>query len=403
MTSIRNARIVLGVTGGIAAYKAADVASKLVQAGATVHVVLTEAAEQFVGRATFEAITKQPVHLSVFEPWRDDWFGHVSLGELADVIVIAPATANTLAKLASGLADDMLGATVLASSCPLLIAPAMEHKMLHHPATAANIETLTARGAVMIGPETGRLASGDAGDGRMSEPVTIIGAIRKALGESGVLAGRRVVVTAGGTRERVDPIRFVGNRSSGLMGYSIAQSMIDRGAQVTLISGPVALPAPYGAELVQIESAAELLDAVRSATRGADALIMSAAVSDYRPSRQFTSKIKKDQTGDGLTVEFVTNPDIVAEISEPGLIKVGFAAETENLIENARRKLQAKALDMVIANDAERTIGSPDSQATLIYPDGRTESLEPMPKADLADLIADRVATLIDKNGPARR
>lgn len=403
MTSLRNARILLGVTGGIAAYKAVDLASKLVQAEAAVEALLTQGATHFVTAASFEAITQRPVHMSVFEPWRENWHGHISLGQQADVIVVAPATADSIARLATGRADDMLGAAVLASSCPLLIAPAMEHQMYHHPATQANLATLRDRGVRLIGPESGRLASGDMGDGRMAEPTKILGAIRQCLGENGPLRGRRVVVTAGGTRERLDPIRFVGNRSSGLMGYALAQSLIDRGASVVLVTGPVALVPPFGAEVVGVETAIEMQRAVAEATSQADALVMSAAVSDYRPMRESPSKIKKDNLGDSLTIDLVANPDIVAGVSGDNILKVGFAAETENLLENAQRKLNSKSLDMIVANDAEMTIGSSTSQATILYRDRDAEPLPEMPKHELAGVIADRIAEHLSQPPSAER
>ncbi len=385
----------LGVTGGIAAYKAADLASKLVQLGAEVTTVLTESAARFVGEATFEAITQQPVHTSVFEHWRHDWHGHVSLGQRADLIVVAPATAGTLARLAHGFADDMLGAAILASTCPLVVAPAMEGAMYHHPATQANLTTLIERGVLPVGPERGRLASGEIGDGRMSEPLDICGAIRQALGRTGLLAAKSFVVTAGGTREALDPIRFVGNRSSGLMGYALAQALIDAGGQVTLITGPVCLKPPYGSRVVSVTTAIEMQEAVSDAVSDADALVMSAAVSDYRPEKQFRSKLKKDQTGDSLSITLVANPDVLAGVNRAGLLKIGFAAETDDLVENARRKLVSKSLHMIVANDAEATIGSQTSQATLLYSNGAVESLEEMPKADLAVLIVERIGQFL--------
>lgn len=398
--SIRGARVILGVTGGIAAYKSADLASKLVQLGVEVDVVLTEAATRFVGEATFEAITQRPVHTSVFEPWRSDWHGHVSLGERADVIVVAPATASTLAHLAHGFADDMLGAAVLASNCPLVVAPAMEDAMYHHPATQANLALLRERGVMQVGPERGRLASGDIGDGRMSDPLDICGAIRLAAGRNGPMAGKRIVVTAGGTQEPLDPIRFLGNRSSGQMGYALAQSSIDAGAEVVLITGPTCLRPPYGVEVVKIGTVTELQSAVQDAVGRADVLIMSAAVSDYRPASRSSSKIKKETSGDALTIELAANPDVLAEVNNPGLLKIGFAAETESLVENARKKLVNKSLDMIVANDAEATIGSPRSQASLIYPGGECESLEEMDKTSLADLIVERVTRMLrDRRG----
>lgn len=396
LTSIRDSRVVLGVSGGIAAYKAADLASKLVQLGAGVSVIMTESATRFVGVTTFEAITKQPVHTSVFEEWREDWHGHISLGRSADAIVVAPATASTLARLAHGLANDMLGAAVLSSDCPLIVAPAMEDAMYRHPATQENLSMLRSRGAIQVGPEEGRLASGETGTGRMAEPLTICGAVRQALGASGPLAGRRVVVTAGGTQEPLDPIRYIGNRSSGLMGYALAQVSIDAGAEVTLISGRSCLQPPYGAIHVPVGSVAEMKDAVERAVRGADVLLMSAAVSDYRPETRYEQKLKKDVAGSSMTVNLVANPDVVAGVQEPGLIKIGFAAETDALTENARTKLDAKTLDMIVANDAEATIGSPTSQASLIDADGTIESLDEMPKAALAEIIVERVVRLLE-------
>ena len=401
MSSIRGARIVLGVTGGIAAYKAADLASKLIQLGATVRVVMTESATRFVGTATFEAITKQEVHSGVFEQWREDWHGHISLGQRADAIVVAPATASTIARLAHGMADDMLGAAVLSSTCPLIIAPAMEDAMFRNAATQANLEVLRARGVIQVGPETGRLASGELGEGRMSEPLDICGAVRQVLGRNGPLAARTVVITAGGTREPLDPIRFFGNRSSGMMGYALAQAAIDAGALVTLISGPSCLKPPIGAQLVSVETVAEMETAVVKAVEGADVLMMSAAVSDYRPETTFASKLKKDQAGDALAVKLVANADILAGVREQPIVKIGFAAETESLVENARRKLLAKSLDMIVGNDAEATIGSPNSQAVLLLADGTIESLDEMPKTDLAEIIVNRASQLLEQRARA--
>jgi phosphopantothenoylcysteine decarboxylase/phosphopantothenate--cysteine ligase len=377
-------------------------ASKLVQLGARVSVVMTDSATRFVGATTFEAITKQRVHTSVFEQWGEDWHGHVSLGQSADAIVIAPATASTLARLAHGLADDMLGAAVLSSGCPLIVAPAMEDAMYRHPVTQDNLNKLRSRGVIQVGPEAGRLASGETGIGRMAEPLTICGAVRQVLGASGPLAGRRVVVTAGGTQEPLDPIRYIGNRSSGLMGYALAQASIDVGADVTLISGNSCLQPPYGSAYVPVGTVAEMKYAVEQAVRGADVLLMAAAVSDYRPESRYEQKLKKDLSGDSLAVNLVVNPDVVAGIQEPGMIKIGFAAETDALIENARKKLSAKSLDMIVANDAEATIGSPNSQASLIHADGTIESLDEMPKAELAEIIIERATRLL-RCRPAQR
>jgi phosphopantothenoylcysteine decarboxylase/phosphopantothenate--cysteine ligase len=392
---LRGARILLGVTGGVAAYKAVDLASKLVQQGALVDAILTESGREFIGPASLNAITRRPVHGSVFEPWRDDFTGHVSLGEESDLVIIAPATANAIATLAHGLAPDMLFSAVLASTAPILVAPAMEDTMYRHPATQQNLETLRQRGVMLVGPETGRLASGEYGVGRMSEPMSIVGAARMALGRQGVLAGKRIVVTAGGTREALDPVRYLGNRSSGLMGYAVAQSAIDAGADVILISGPTNLPTPYGAVRIDVQTAIEMRNAVVEAVKGAQAIVMSAAVADYRPKDVRTEKIKKTELGATLSLELVTNPDIIAGIDEPGLLKIGFAAETSNLVEHARKKLEQKGLDLVVANNAEQAIGSKDNQVTLVWPSGRVEDLPLLPKEDVAALLIERISALL--------
>jgi phosphopantothenoylcysteine decarboxylase / phosphopantothenate---cysteine ligase len=397
MTVLRGARVLLAVTGGIAAYKAADLASKLVQAGARVDVLLTEAAQRFVGEATFQALTKRPVHTGVFEPWDESYFGHITLGHEADAIVVAPATAHVIARLAHGFADDMLGAAALSTTAPLIVVPAMEHTMFHHPATAANLATLRSRGAVQVGPERGRLASGEEGDGRMAPVETILGAIRLTLGRSGRLAGRHVVVSAGGTQEPIDPVRFIGNRSSGLMGFALAQAALDLGARVTLIAGPTNLSVPHGATAVRIATAIEMFEAVRAATVDADALVMAAAVADFRPADPVSRKIKKTAGNDRLCIELARNPDIVASVDRPGLVKIGFAAETDDLVENARRKIAAKGLNLIVANDAEATIGSRTSTAVLLTADGGTESLPELPKEALATVIVERLTDLLDR------
>jgi phosphopantothenoylcysteine decarboxylase / phosphopantothenate---cysteine ligase len=395
VTGLFGAHVLLGVTGGIAAYKSVDLASKLVQAGATIDVILTAAGSRFVGPASFEAITKRPVHSDVFEPWRGDWHGHITLGHQAHVIVVAPATANSIAKLAHGIADDMFGSAALSSSAPLLLAPAMEHEMYHHAATKENLEILRSRGAVQVGPERGRLASGEVGDGRMAEPTSILGAIRLMLGAQGPLAGRRVVVTAGGTQEPIDPIRFIGNRSSGLMGYSIAQALIDQGAMVDLVSGPTSMRQPYGACLTPVRTADEMMSAVMTAIDGADALIMTAAVADYRPTNSRMEKIKKSEIGVSLSLDLTQNPDILAKTQREGLIRIGFAAETSHLIDYARQKLEEKQLDLVVANNANEAIGQPENEATLLNRDGSVEHLSRMPKPELAAIVVDRLRELL--------
>jgi phosphopantothenoylcysteine decarboxylase/phosphopantothenate--cysteine ligase len=388
--------VLLGITGGVAAHKSVDLASKLVQQGAKVDVVLTESSRQFVGPAGLQAITRRPVHGSVFEPWTESYAGHITLGEESDLIIIAPATTNVIAELAVGLAPDMLGAAVLASTAPLIVAPAMEDTMYRHPATQQNLETLRNRGVVLVGPDSGRLASGENGLGRMSEPPEILGAARAALGRHGVLAGKRIVVTAGGTREALDPVRYLGNRSTGLMGYAVAQAAIDAGASVILISGPSSLPAPYGAVRIDVQTAVQMKEAVHDAIEGAQVIVMAAAVADYRPKDVRSEKIKKSELGATLSLELVANPDIIAGIDQPGLLKIGFAAETSNLVLHAQKKLKEKGLDLVVANNAEQAIGSRDNQVTLVWPDGVVEEIPLLPKDQVAELLVDRIARILD-------
>lgn len=392
---LSGARIVLGVTGGIAVYKAADLASKLVQAGAVVDVVMTAGAREFIQPLTFQALTKRPVHTGAFEGWRSDFFGHVSLAREADALLIAPATASTIARLASGMADDMLGAVALSTEAALVLAPAMEHHMWRHPATRANLSTLVDRGAMVVQPETGRLASGYEGEGRLASIPAIIAALRAVLGRDGALAGRRVVVTAGGTQEPLDPVRYIGNRSTGTMGVAIAEAARDRGAVVTLIAGPTVRDLPHGMMVERIGTACELKAAVERAITDAAVLIMAAAVADFRPAEMSPQKIKKQGGQERTTIELVRNPDILAGIDRPGLLKVGFAAETEALIENARQKLVAKNLAMIVANDAVATIGSAESTATLLRRDAAPETLPRMSKGSLAARIVDEVARLL--------
>jgi phosphopantothenoylcysteine decarboxylase/phosphopantothenate--cysteine ligase len=289
----------------------------------------------------------------------------------------------------------MLHSAVLTSTAPLLVVPAMEDTMYRNAATQQNLDTLRQRGVLLIGPESGRLASGEFGVGRMSEPASIVGAARLALGRQGVLGGKRIVVTAGGTREALDPVRYLGNRSSGLMGYAITQAAIDAGADVVLISGPTSLPTPYGAVRIDVQTAVEMKDAVTNAVKGAQAIIMSAAVADYRPKDVRTEKIKKSELGATLSLELVANRDIIAGISEPGLLKVGFAAETSNLVDHARKKLREKGLDLVVANDAEQAIGSRDNQVTLVWPNGDVDELPLLPKEAVAAMLIDRISGLM--------
>ncbi len=387
-------RIVLGVTGGIAAYKAADLASHLVQQGVSLRVAMTEAATRFVGPMTFEAITREPVYTGVFDGWGGDQAGHVTLASTADAVVVAPATADTIAAMAHGFARDMLTTVLLGTSAPIVVAPAMEHHMWHHPATQANIALLRDRGVTIVAPETGRLASGASGDGRLASREAIVATLRGVLATAGPLSGRRVVVSAGGTHEAIDPVRFIGNRSSGQMGVAIAEAAFDAGATVTTVVGPTVIAPPAVGDAVRIESAREMADAVETACQGADVLIMAAAVADFRPESAATSKIKKGPGTDAPVIALTRNPDILASIDQPGLVKIGFAAETDDLLANAADKLRRKGLAMIVANDAVATIGSGESQATLLYREGEPEPLPAMSKTELARVLVDRIANL---------
>jgi phosphopantothenoylcysteine decarboxylase/phosphopantothenate--cysteine ligase len=397
--TLENQPVVLGVCGGIAAYKAADLASRLVQAGAQVDVVMTPAATEFVRPLTFQALTHRPVAAEMFSLLQDREIGHVALGQRAALMVIAPATANTIARLASGMADNLLVTTALALRGPLLIAPAMESGMWAHPATRENMEALKRRGALVVGPEAGRLASGGIGPGRMAEPATILDAACWAIGRTGPLAGRRIVVTAGGTREAIDPVRFIGNRSSGKMGFALAAAARDRGAEVTLVHGPAALAPPFAVTAIAVESAAQMKAAVLEASAAADALIMAAAVADFRPRAAAGGKIKKEA---GLErIELARTEDILALIGDrrrsgagPGVL-VGFAAETEDLIRNARRKLERKGLDLIVANDvtlAGSGFDADTNRIVILDARGGEETLPLLDKRAAAELVMDRLA-----------
>ncbi len=414
---LQDKSIILGVSGGIAAYKVAALCSSLVKAGAVVDVIMTDAAREFVAPLTFQALTHRPVVVEMFSllagsgervlegPSRTKTeIGHVSLAKRADLMIVAPATANTIAKMAAGLADNMLTTTALATEAPILLAPAMESHMWTNPLTQANVDRLReVRDVALVGPGEGRLASGASGVGRMAEPEEILDAACWMLGRRGPLAGRRVIVTAGGTREPLDPIRFIGNRSSGRMGYALARAARDLGAEVVLVS-TMDRPLPFGVELVSVETAAEMLDAVLDALPRADALLMAAAVADYRPPAAAEQKIKKAEGS--LELKLVRTPDILAEVAahrragqacteRSECIIVGFAAETENLVENARDKLRRKGLDLIAANDARQAMGAATNRVTLLDAAGDVEELPELSKEEVARQIAGRVATLL--------
>jgi len=396
---LANKTIVLGITGGIAAYKAVDLASKLTQGGATVKVIMTRSATEFVTPLTLRSITGNAVTTEMFGPTAEPGISHITLADTADVVAIVPATANTIAKLASGIADDMLTCVVLATKAPVIVAPAMHTNMFQNTVTQDNLTKLRARGFTIVEPEYGRLASGAIGIGRLAETGKIMGTIQQVLGRSGDLAGKRIVVTAGGTQEPIDPVRYVGNRSSGKMGYALAEAARDRGAEVTLVTAPTALPEPVGIETVHIETASQMKEAVAKATTQADVLIMAAAPANYQPKTTASQKIKKGTAG--LTLELVRAPDILSEV-EGNFLKVGFSAETENLIENARQKLQSKQLDLMVANDitaADSGFGTDTNKVTLIDKQGNLEDLPLMTKREVADRVLDKMVGLLPQKG----
>ncbi len=419
MAVVQGKHIVLGVTGSIAAYKAAELASQLAQKGAELDVILTPAAEKFITPLTLQSVTGRHAFTEA-----DLWGGeahvlHVGLGRTADLMVIAPCTANTIASLAHGQANNLLTITALAARCPLLVAPAMDGGMLDHPATQANLDTLLQRGAYVAGPAEGHLASGLLGKGRMIEPAELIGHIRLVLGRTGTLAGKRLVISAGGTQEPLDPVRVLTNKSSGKQGYALAQAAIDAGATVTLISAPTALTPPVGARLVPVLTARDMLEAVIREASGADALIMAAAVADFRPRRAASDKMK---TRDGVPqIELEATEDILKAVAAlrlspqaasaaaqgpehetqfiPPRVTVGFAAESRDLVDNAAEKLKAKHLNMIVANDItaqDAGFGTETNRVTILHENGDREPLPLLTKAEVADAIVERIAGLLE-------
>lgn len=398
--------VLLAVGGGIAAYKTPELARALVQAGHCVRAALTPAAREFVSPLTLQTLTGAQVRSSLFDPGEEGRIGHIELADFAELVVVAPATADLLARMAHGLADDLVTTLLLATRAPLLLAPAMNVNMWEHPATRANVERLTARGAHFVGPETGALACGYEGEGRMSEARDIAARVELLLG-AGSLAGEKVVVTAGGTQEAIDAVRVLANRSSGKMGYALAAEAARRGAEVELVSAPTALPVPAGVHRVSVESALEMQAALRRAAPGAGIIIMSAAVADFRPSRRVEGKIKKEELVEGadLQLTLTRTPDLLAELCRENAasagggrrIVVGFAAESGNLEAAARRKLAQKGCDLLVANDISRSdtgFGSEHNAVLLLGKDGEQESLPLMPKTEVAAQILDRVEKL---------
>ena len=401
MSIFTSKHILLGVTGSIAAYKTADLASKLTQAGVQVDVILTPAAEKFISPLTFQSVTGRKAFTDA-----DLWGGeahvlHVGLGQSADLLVIAPCTANTLGKLAHGMADNLLTITALAMRSSILIAPAMDAGMFENPATQENIDILRGRGIYFAGPDEGHMASGLSGRGRMVEPVELMGHIRMTLGMGGKLSGKKIVVTAGGTQEPLDPVRMLSNKSSGKQGYAIAQAALDAGGNVVLITALTSLTSPVGARVIQVRTAQEMQEAVLAEAKGSEALVMAAAVADFRPKVVAKSKLKKR---DGIPqVELEAAPDILLAVagmkSRKPRVVIGFAAESKNLIENASRKLKSKKLDILVAND----ISAPDAgfsvdtnRVTLLFPNAKEEALPLMSKSEVAEIIITHLGELLE-------
>lgn len=396
---LSGSKVILGVTGSIACYKAADLASKLTQEGAQVDVILTQGASNFITPLTFRSLTHRPVITDLFDVDSEQAVAHVAMAHSADIIVVAPATAHFIAKLAHGMADDALTTTILASAASVAIAPSMDGYMFDNPATQENLDKLQERGVTIIGPAEGHLASGLRGVGRLVEVPQIMDIIRALLGKQGDMAGRSLVVSAGGTQEPIDPARVITNRSSGKMGYALAEAARDRGARVTLVTAPTSIPDPAGVDTKHVTTVAEMREAVLSACMDADALIMAAAVSDYRPAHVASQKVKKEEDGEEMVLHLVKNADFFLEVPE-GVLRVGFAAETEDLLANARKKITAKGLAFIAAND----ITAPDSgfnvdtnRVTILDRDGSMDELPLLSKYDVGHRILDRVVKLLSR------
>ena len=397
---LENKHILLGITGSIAAYKGAELASKLTQAGADVNVLLTQSAEKFVSPLTFQSLTGNKCFTDADLWGSEGHIVHVQLGRTTNLMLIASASANTIAKLAHGIADNLVSITALAARCPLVIVPAMDAGMFTQPATQENVNQLQSRGVTFIGPEEGHLASGLEGRGRMTEPQDIVNQVRWIFSQGGPLTGRKIVVTAGGTQEAIDPVRVIGNRSSGKQGYAIAQAALDYGAKVTLITTPTALPIPFGAQVVRVQTAEEMRKAVLESIPEALALIMTAAVADFRPKHQQEEKIKKEK---GLKeIQLENTIDILLEVANkkpkinPGLRVIGFAAESQDIFKNAQKKLESKHLDIIAVNDITSPVagfGTDTNKVSLLFADGSSEDLPLMKKSEVAEKI---IQTLIN-------
>ncbi|CAM3800438.1 bifunctional phosphopantothenoylcysteine decarboxylase/phosphopantothenate--cysteine ligase CoaBC [Nocardiopsis rhodophaea] len=399
MTTENPPEVVLGVGAGIAAYKVCELLRLFTESGHSVQVVPTADALRFVGEPTWAALSGRPVATGVWDAVHE--VPHVRIGQRADLVFVAPATADLLAKAAHGLADDLLTNTLLTARCPVVFAPAMHTEMWEHPATQANVATLRARGAIVLDPAVGRLTGADTGRGRLPDPADLFAAGRRVLARGGLepdLAGRRVLITAGGTREDIDPVRYLGNRSSGRQGYALAATAIARGADVTLLSANVTLPEPPGADVRRVRSAVELQEAVRAESDKADVVVMAAAVADFRPAQRAPGKIKKQVGTDPAPIELVENPDILAgltrERAHVGQLIVGFAAETDRVLEHGRQKLARKGCDLLVVNQVGggKAFGTEDNQAVVLGADGSATEIPQGPKEALADRVWDLVA-----------
>jgi phosphopantothenoylcysteine decarboxylase / phosphopantothenate---cysteine ligase len=395
---LKGKTIVLGVTGSIAAFKAPDLASRLTQAGARVNVIMTPEAVEFVTPLTFRSLTHRPVVTKMFELESEYSVEHVALAEAADMVIVAPATANIISKFVTGMADDMLSCTVLATKAPVLVSPAMNVNMYQNSVTQDNISKLKARGFHFVGPATGRLASGITGEGRFIEVEKIIEAAERLPAKKSDLKGKNIVVTAGGTQEAIDPVRCITNYSSGKMGYAIAEAARNRGASVTLVTAPANIEKPSGVQVVEVISAEDMLNAVMKAAVKADALIMAAAVADYRPAAPAKQKIKR-QNLSTLTLKLEKTPDIL-ERAKGNFLRIGFAAESQDLVANAMDKLKRKHLDLIVANNISgknRVFGADTNQVIIIDKTGKADELPLMPKREVAEKILDKVALLLKK------
>ncbi|URN18047.1 MULTISPECIES: bifunctional phosphopantothenoylcysteine decarboxylase/phosphopantothenate--cysteine ligase CoaBC [Streptomyces] len=397
-------KVVLGVSGGIAAYKACELLRRLTESGHDVRVVPTESALRFVGAATWSALSGNPVSDQVWDDVHE--VPHVRIGQTADLVVVAPCTADTLARAAHGLADDLLTNTLLTARCPVVLAPAMHTEMWEHPATRDNVAVLRRRGTVVVEPAVGRLTGADTGKGRLPDPAEIFEVCRRVLARGVAepdLAGRHVVVSAGGTREPLDPVRYLGNRSSGKQGYALARTAVARGARVTLVEANTGMPDPAGADVVHVGTAVQLREAVLKAAADADAVVMAAAVADFRPAAYAEGKIKKREGEEPAPVALVRNPDVLAELSagraRPGQVVVGFAAETDDVLANGRAKLRRKGCDLLVVNEVgeRRTFGSEENEAVVLASDGTETPVPRGPKEALADIVWDQVAARLPR------